>query len=383
MPRRRLILALLSLIGLSVCGTSFAQTNDSTNALQSRDRVKAPCSEVALTLKPGWVHSGGFTPGGSLLVVDSLYATIFRYSESGESLGSVGEPLKRTLQDLLPVSGKSRGDGFVVEVSDGLMPLDKRLRPAVTKRVLSSGGKEWNVGGLWQWEPVGKNDVVAFVDLVRGTDRRNLDNWRTGFVRFPLDNPGQVKVLALFDLNDTPNKGYFRSGYSYITSIGETAYMLSLNKGVTLYKNDNDKLEDISYLLPQSLHRPTLPDWRELSEYVDMMKQIEREPSPVGLFGGRDALYLLYRSPLGQGKGAKWELYNIDPSRKRPTRRVDLPIRANHVTVIPGPKNWAFIEKGPVLDYGSQDNSRVLFIPTELLGSPQPISTVLCSVAAK
>jgi hypothetical protein len=381
MPLRRLILLLLPLIGLSVYGASSAQTTNPKGPLQSLGNKNTECPEVVLTLKPGWAHSGGFTQDGSqLLIVDSLYETILRYSGTGESLGPVGQPLKRTLEDLLPVSGKSRGDNFIVEISDGLMTLDKHLRPATTKRVRSSGGDKWNVGGLWQWEPVGKSDVVAFVDLLHGTDRMNLDNWKTGFVRFPLDNPRQAKVLATFKLTGTPNKGYFRSGYSYIASIGETAYVLSMNQGVALYKNEkgSDKLDDVSYLLPPSLHGPALPDWQQLNEYVDMMKQIERESLPVGLFGWKDTLYLLYRSAQAQGKEARWDLYSIDPMGKRPFRSVGLPIRASHVTVIPGLKKWAFLEKGPVLDYGAQDNSRVLLIPTELLESPQRSGAILC-----
>lgn|GEM_PF-1962936 len=386
MSGRRLTSVVLLLIGLFVFGVSFAYTDVSKSP---RTRAESECREVAITPKPGWAHSGGFTQGGAqLLLVDSLYATILHYSASGESLGPVGESLKTTLQDLLPVSGRPRGDGFVIEISDGLMTLDRSLRPTTTKRVassdghvVSSDGKEWSIGGLWQWEPVGTRDVVAFVDLLHGTDRWNLDNWKTGFVRFPFDNPKQGKVLAVFDLTGTPNKGYFRSGYSFITSIGETGYFLSMNKGIALYRSDRNSgaAVDVSYLLPPSLRGPALPDWQELSQYVEMMKQIERESLPMGLFGGKDVLYLLYKSSLGEGKGTKWELYSIDPSGKRPTRRVELPIRANHVTVIPGPKNWAFLEKGPVLDYGAQDNSRLLFIPTKLLESPQPTGVMLCS----
>jgi hypothetical protein len=372
------ILALISpLILLSVYGASFAYTDDLKSTIQSQDHKRSECRDVTLTRKPGWTLSGGFTPDGSrLLLVDALSQTILRYSDSGESLGTIGEPVKSTLRDLLPVTGKFRGSEFILEVSDGLMLLDKNLRPVTTKSVASKR-EEWSIGGLWEWEPVGK-DVVAFADIVHGKDQRNLDNWRTAFVRFPLDDPGQLQVLQSFDLTGTPNKGYFRTGYPYITALGETAYFLSLNKGLALYKHEKGKgLENVSDLLPKGLSRPALPDWDTMDQYVGMMKNIETASMPVGLYGWHDSLYLLYRSP--QNPGTRWQMYSIDPSRKNPTRRVDLPIRANHVTVIPGTQKWAFVEKGPVLSFGAQDISRMLLIPSVQLEAPLRATGMLCS----
>lgn len=386
MPIRHLII-LLTFIGLSVYGALVAQTDNPRDRPQSANHQGIECPEVELTVKPGWAFSGGFTSDGSQLrVVDSLYETILRYSESGESLGAVGQPLKATLEDLLPVTGKAQGDSFIVEISGGLMTLDKQLRPATTKRVgaLSANASDrWNLHTLWQWEPVGKGDVVGFADLLHGTDSKaGIDQWRTGFVRFPLNHPEQAKVLGeKFEVSGTQNMCYFRSGYYYITSIGETAYILSMNEGLTLYENEkgSNELADVSYLLPSSLNRPELPQWLELQEYAAMMKEVERESLPVGLFGSKNMLYLLYKTAPSQGKGVRWDLYRIDPSGTMPTRRVDLPIRASHVTVIPGRKKWAFLEKGPVLDYGVQDTSRVLLVPADLIESPSRRSgTMLC-----
>jgi hypothetical protein len=369
--RARKLALFIPLIGLSVYGASLAQTDSSSDTYQSQGQKRSECREVAFTRKPGWTLSGGFTPDGSqLLLVDALYQTILRYSDQGASLGPIDEPVKSTLENLLPVTGKIRGNELILEVSDGLMLLDKNLHPVLTKSVLSkAGGIGWSVGGLWQWEPVGRTDVVAFVDIVRG-DRKKIANWKTAFVRFPLNNPNKLEVLQSFELTGTPNKGYFRSGYSYIASLDDSAYFLSMNEGLTLYKSDKGKaIEDISDVLPASLSSPALPDWDSMQEYVDMMKRIEGESLPIGLYGWNNSLYLFYRFQSAQGK-TRWVLYSIDPSRKNPPRRAEIKIQANHVTVIPGPQNWAFVEKGPVLGFGAQDIPRVLLLPSKLLEAP-------------
>jgi hypothetical protein len=379
--RKRILTLLFLVAGLSAYGLSLAQTSGKAPDYPPNRPVGVECREVALTRKPGWTLSGAFTLDGSQFrVVDALYNTILRYSSAGVSLGSVNEPLKSTLRDLLPVTGKSRGSDFIVEVSDGLMVLDKNLRLVTTKSVLATVGAQWSIGALWQWEPVGKKDIVAFTDVFRGTNRNDLSNWGTAFVRFPLDNPKALTILSLGPLTGSKDKGAFRSGYTYMASLGDTAYILSMGKQrVALYKNEagSSRLDDLSDLLPPSLGNPSLLDWRTGQGYVDLMKGIEEQSMPVGLYGWNNSLYLLYRSP--KDEGTRWELYNIDPARKNSTHSVELPIRANHVTVIPGPKTWAFIEKGPVRAYGAQDISRALFIPSELLEAPLRSSGMLCS----
>jgi hypothetical protein len=377
MLKRNLAL-ILPCIGLSIYGASLAQTATQKSTLQPSENKRAVCRDVSLTRRPGWVLSGGFTPEGSqLFVVDALNQTILRYSNAGQSLGAVGQPMRSMLGSLLPVTGTFRGSDFILQVSDGLMLLDKSLRPEGTKRLQSYEG-EWRVDGLWEWEPVGTADVVAFVDIVHGDHRNNLNNWKTAFVRFPLQGTGKVDVLKDFALSGTPNKGYFRTGYHYITSLGEAAYFLSMNEGLTLFKSEKGgRLEDVSRLLPKALQAPVLPDWNVSKEYVDLMRRIERQSMPVGLFGWQGSLYLLYRSP--QGDGTRWALYSIDPSGERPSRSVTLPIRASHVTVFPGSQDWAFVEKGPVIGYGVQEISRVLFIPSRLLTAPLRSGVMVCA----
>jgi hypothetical protein len=375
MQPRRLAFT-VSLVGVCAYSALLAQTAFS----KVGNGTTTDCSEVTLTRKPGWTLSGSFTPDGSqLLIVDSLYNTILRYGSSGESLGPVGEPTKSMVADELPVTGKFRGEDFILEGTDGLMLFDKNFHRVTTKKFqLATNHEGWKITGLWEWQPVGKTDIVAFADIGHGSNPYLEKNAKSAFIRFPLQDPTQFEILQSDKVTGPPNKGYFRSTYTYITSLGETAYYLSMNEGLALYRQEKGKgQENISERLPKGLTSPPLRDWQRASDFLGWMADVEKESMPAGLFGWNGSLYLLYRTP--QRGGTRWMLYGIDPTGKMQPSRVELPIQANHVTVIPGPQKWAFLEKGPVVAYGGQDISRALFISSDLLKTPLRASSMLCS----
>jgi hypothetical protein len=379
--RLRILALTLSVVGACVYSAPFAKADIHSSRATGANgsNSAADCREVVLTRKPGWTLSGGFTSDGSqLLVVDSLKRTVLRYGSFGEFLGLLDEPTYSQVYNQLPVTGKPRGDSFILEVTDGLMLMDKKLLP-VTTNIIKPKSTGWSITGLWEWQPVGETDIVGFADIGHAPNPYLLENANSAFVRFSLKNPSKFQAFHVSNVAEVPNKAYYRSTYSYIASLGEVAYFLSMNNGLELYRQEGtNEPKNISQLLPRGLTRPKLKEWLRVSEFTEMMREIEQASMPVGLFGWRDSLYLLYRTP--QGEGTRWTLYNIDPTGKIATHGVDLPIRANHVTVIPGPENWAFLEKGPVLGYGAQEISRLLLIPSDLiLKAPKYASSPLCS----
>lgn len=357
------------LVGGSLYGASLAQTT-------AQD---AACHEVNLTSKPGWTLSGGWRPDGTLVLVDALWNTLRRYSSTGVSLGQVGEPLKSSLLDLLPVTGQTSGSNFILQVSDGLMVLDQNLRPLRTVPVLASRGEDWTLDHYWQWQAVG-TDIVAYGDVVHGTDRADRNNWRGALVRFPLQNPQDLQVLRLDDTEHRDRRIFFRSGNPYLASLGSTAYILSLGDRPTLYKHErgSPQPEELRGLVPGPATSPQLPGFRTGPDYVALMAAIEKESMQVGLYAWSNSLYILTRAPAG--RNTRWVLTSIDPNRREITGSVELPIKANHVTVVPGKKSWAIIEKGPVKGYGVQEISRILFIPSAKLLAPLRSGVTVCSM---
>jgi hypothetical protein len=93
---------------------------------------------------------------------------------------------------------------------------------------------------------------------------------------------------------------------------------------------------------------------------------------PTGLYGWEGFLYLLSRAPLQQGHGTRWTLTKIDPLSDRIIWSTGLPTQAHHLTVVPGTKRWAFIEKGPVVALGQQEIKRALFVPADRIRAQSP-----------
>jgi hypothetical protein len=345
------------------------------------------CREKTLARKPGWTLSGAWVSNGAeLLVVDPLFQAIWRYTPSGKSLGSFSEPLKSTVRDLSPISVRPNASGLVLEVAgDGFLFLNNRMEPEKTRGVMtkSAQGPYSIGGGLWQWAPVG-DEIIAFLDLYPTSltqggaspwDPKLLDKWFSGFVRFPANNPAAFRLLQREGRTQvgiqSEERNLLRTGYPYMASIGTTAYILSMDARMSLMKSEagSDELKLLrSFPAGESDVAPILPRFKEADDYAKTMAQVERESMPVGLYSQGGLLYVLWRKPSPQG--ARWILSGIDPQKDRLLGSTEIPLKANHVVVVPGEKSWAFIEKGPVKGYGVQDVPRVLFVPATLLQAP-------------
>ena len=288
------------------------------------------CRDVTFSRKPGWTISGGWTADGSqLLVVDPLNDAVWRYTSSGASLGSFSEPLRSTVKSLMPLKGKSHGDDFILEVNDGFLTLDKSLRPVSMKMALTKSiAGPLSIGGVWQWEPVG-DDIVGFVD-VHGDHPADLADWHSAFVRFPRSNPEKFTVIRDNVSLESNERGLFRTGSPYIASIGTTAYVLTMDREMTLLKSEagSSVLTPLHAFPPGPNRAPIFKPFKTKQEYVDLMAAIEKTSMPVGLYAQEDSkfLYILWRTPME--KGTRWTLSSIDPSRDQYTGSIELPIRA-------------------------------------------------------
>jgi hypothetical protein len=103
---------------------------------------------------------------------------------------------------------------------------------------------------------------------------------------------------------------------------------------------------------------------------------MEMATASVSLFGRGPYLYLLTRKPLGEGK-TNWTLHQIDPERDVILREIRLPTEASHIVVVPGPIDWAIVEKGRVGPSAEQDIGTVVLLSSTWVESPRSSSAVL------
>ena len=107
---------------------------------------------------------------------------------------------------------------------------------------------------------------------------------------------------------------------------------------------------------------PKMPEVRGAEAAAVRFRVIERSAIPVNLFGRGASLYLLTRRPMP--RGTVWQLHQIEPQKDRLLRSLDLPTRAAHILLTPGPRFWAILEKGPVVRAGEQEISSMVLVPS-------------------
>ncbi len=323
-------------------------------------RPKAACRSASLSPKPAWLTSG-FWDGGQLVAVDAKYGEFLRLSSDGRSHAHT--LLNDTIQNPARVSPYDAG--IVVElVGDRMVAFDERYIPIRARDVRSASVQtRRHIDKISSWTPVGNGkEIVAFADIQELTGRKG---WSNAFVRFPLDNPAHFRPIQ--DPHRDPSPIFYRLGYPYLTAVGDTAYILLLDSGVGLYRNRkrSDLLEPVHSLERLALASqltPMLPSFGQKQDFAAVMRAVERSSMPAGLYAWEGDLYVLWRAR--KGGATEWTLHRVDAESEQLVSSVTLPTLANHLTVVPGSSQWAFIEKGPVRAHRDQDVNSVLFVPS-------------------
>jgi hypothetical protein len=264
------------------------------------------------------------------------------------------------LANFFPSRIATRQDGnLLLELASGrLVTLDRRYIPSRKKNILAEGARGGvQITSMFLWDVAG-DDVVSLSDLKGpGPTERS-----SAFLRIPLSDPANFTVLK--PLPGDASRSIFRLGYSYIASLDTTAYVLLFDDHVRIYRNVKGTTDLLPLkAFPESFDlAPLLPRFTEREDYPIVMAAVEKATMAVGLYGWKNDLYVLTRTP--SGGGTRWGLVQIDPATDEVTGTAVIPTRANHLTVVPGSQAWAFVEKGPVRALGGdQETDTILYVP--------------------
>jgi hypothetical protein len=330
------------------------------------------CRRELLTHSPGWTISGSWTPDGeTLLVVDILHNQILRYSPLGESLGTLPDIAERTVEKFFPQVLKTQeGSDTVLELASGrIVTLDPDgfgIRTTHDIFAEAIDGR-WGIRSLFLWHPAGQ-DLVSVSDL-KDLTKPDEDKtaWKRAFVRIPLADPASFSSLhhpEAEDLNiSNQEREFYRLGNPYLAALGGTGYMLRMTDPVRIYENTAGSA--ILQGLAGYTYGSRLPDLPPFSTFADIpavLGAVEESSMPVGLYGWNGRLFVVTRI-AGQPQ-ARWQVTSIDPSTGIVHGTATIPLAAAHVTIVPGPKQWAFLEKSHAYGPGDQLTKSVYFVPS-------------------
>jgi len=375
LSRWRWLYPALAVLLLAAFGSSSARDLASPIQGLNKQATQVPsCSRVPLVPQLGWTESAAWTPDGNeLIALDTLYNRALRYSKGGRALGALPTAVEQLLERRFPLRIRRMDSSFVVEVANArFMRLNDDYQPVgsmdLPKSSLRSDG--WRATYLFQWVIAG-SDLLGYGDYEHRSEEGVVQ--RTGVLRVPLDEPENFKVLDVpLSAKDDTTRTLYRLGYPYFTSLGSDGVILAMyeNPQIFIHKVEDDDLVPID-AMPEAVRRrdPLEQKFETPSDFPLVMKEVEGATMPAGIFGWKGLLYLLYRQP--GDLATVWSLAQIDPGPEnaRVLGTVTLPTSANHLTVVPGDRNWAFLEKGPVQAFGKQKIDSVLFVASDRVAS--------------
>jgi hypothetical protein len=334
------------------------------------------CYRVSLARQPRWISSATWVEGlKQLVVVDPLGDDILAYKPSGE-LGSIPKSLVKMRQEFHPtVISPDGSSGFLVEGLEGeLQRLDNELRPQISEPHLKYKSPDGTrIGSLYQWKAAG-DSLLAYGTLI---DKNSQP--ANGFFYVPLR--GSAKPLGM--LRPLDDSSYYLLGNSYIAIESGAYYFVAMDKNPSLYRVSPPNERNSKQLTIKQLD--VLPnEYRVCPEFKTRMKgrnsaaphfaELETFSVISGLYAQDGLLYILVRRPNGLGR-TSWLLFQIDPNKPKIIGHIILPTSANFLTVIPSPKKWFLLERGPLSEGQRQEIKSLLVIDKFSIASlaPMPI----------
>ena len=218
------------------------------------------------------------------------------------------------------------------------------------------------------WATAGDN-LVFCADVERG------GNWSSGYLVAPIANPNAYTFLDERSIQD-PELVYCRTGLHYIAATPSGDIYILVGED-----DDGDGREDATFIRHWTFSggefsssgdfkedrfgaRPTLDSFVTSDDFAATMRTLEQATMPSGLFVSDDGrvLYVLERAPTRTG--TRWTLVAVDATDGQRLGAATLPSTSSHLTVVPGPDEWAFLERSAALGFRNFASEGLRFVPT-------------------
>jgi len=362
--------------GNSVCSVLFIVLLTASLLASSVMGQDAPGFRVDFEKNPLWVISGAWSGAGDkLYLADTMRQEIIAINLEGEVLPPQSVPLDGTGHSSFSLLRSGRS-GFLLELSDGaILRLDEDLNKGagpVTNLVgtvsSQSTGQTRTVASLFAWAAVGDH-VFAFGDI-----KQDSPPWVSGFLEIPLANPADFDFFLDLRLSlGDPIVSFYQLGLNLIEAQGSTAYVLVMDDPPYLTITEPGEEPEIVAVESVCGQRPSVPKVSGFESLPPAYRALERSEGPLGVYSQGDHVFLLCRKQIDGSLG--FALAEVDLSSGEAISLVPIETDAAHLTIIPGPRYWAFVEKGPVVAAESggpyMPITSVQMIPATTIGNPR------------
>lgn len=337
-------------------------------------------SRIALTNPPNWTVSGAWTSDGDRLVlVDALASELRVYNPDG-SLAR--EPLTKLpdIEVFTPSYIQNVGGRFLLEYDTAqfawLTEDFEVLSTFSLKNVPTEAGV---IVSTFQWTALNETTLLTLSDV-----RESDGSWSSKFLRITLHPTISATALTREISIQDPSRPLYLLGQPFLAALSPTTgaflRLPSMDQNAPLmglvqlqteppvvYGVLAETIRDASVL-------PVLPTDNRAYRYEDIYGVFDTVDSFVaGIYGWEGRLFLLIRhAPRWRGNQSLpiWWLREVLLGGEAAGSYQEmplLPVRAEHLTVVPGPVAWAIIEKGPVTGVATQDIKGLRLISSDSL----------------
>ncbi len=326
-------------------------------AAASASSPAGTCKRVSLTPPLQWVSSATYVPElNRLLLLNTAKGQVLRVNPAtGQT--APDEALASRVNE--PAMIAPFGSGFLLkQVGPTGITLDGQLNIQREARWQAAVSATRPVAGPFYQMTVAGNSIIAYGSI------RTEHDYTLGFLRLPAtDEKARPEMLMPF-----PANRFYALGYQYLTSLGSTAYFITMDGTAELYKVPAGQRP---VRLPNAI--PT--EYRDVSpirtvngpgESAALYRELEEKKLPVALVGGPDGyLYLVTRRPAGGGK-TTWSVFRLTADGVV-VGMGHLATDARHLAVVPSASTWYFIERGEVDGAVHQSVDSMLEVPSARL----------------
>lgn len=322
----------------------------------SEKQALTDCQRVDIKVPLLWMSSAEWISSrAEVAVVDPLQnAVIFINPQTGVGRYMASSSLNVTPRDFVPATIERVGKGYVLKMIDSrVFPLDEKFNPQPSYDLLTASvGPRGTLGSLYDF--VGAEGFLLAYGAVKvpGAARSKF-----GFVQIPLEAPARFNFLLEYTVGD-----YYLVGNHYLEGGGLKGYFVLMGEKASIYEVSSEgglrKLNSFPHefsAVPPLQTQSTGPGSDEA-----LYRELEGYSIASGIYFQDGYVYLLTRQPSTEG--TLWYLYKIDPAHDEIKGRVQLPTRANHLSLVPADQTWVVFERGPVGAQGQQEIKSVLTI---------------------
>lgn len=321
-----------------------------------------------------WIGSGAWdSMGDTISLVDVASATILRYRFDGLFLEAVKRPGLGRYEFNHPATIQAAGGGYIVDdyggsgihwiwFDEGFRPtraLDIRGDLLVPSEIDGATVERVHLGSGWA---IVDGSLVGYGRVIfRGGGSEQ--GW------LALDEiSGEVRSFRSADLGEAHYDAASLIGSS-IASAGDYLYLLHRGDPVHIRRVFPGGPKELTAFPDGFRVPPALPHSSGPESDRARYQALTEARMAARLYSQGGFLYLLTRQPEGSVTG--WRVHQIDPREDRLVRTVRLPTTAEHVMLVPGPKHWAVVEKGPVIASGRQEVEGWWLVATAWLEDPK------------